>query len=222
MQEQTTKTLKGNFTVGLISGVCRTVQLEAMTVFYGQNRFIFPFGKTILDDGGRHLDHQPQVCLVPMLRDISLSFDSRHMEETPHEIRQHLVRCGTIATRSSEEQTQHISHDQNAHATNAHGAVIDAVTSLTKLRRLQLDFEECFCVFGCCRQVVALCNLLHDRMVDPPEFIEVLGFMDDVEKNFVKKKLTTLNDITNENRVSFSGLSTAQKMDLYALDTLLA
>lgn len=72
------------YTPGLIRGVCKKIQYEASQIFWGRNRFIFPYGQPKFPfgfSGASGLDCM--MDYVSLARDVSYTFDSREGSRRP-------------------------------------------------------------------------------------------------------------------------------------------
>ncbi|KAI4860736.1 hypothetical protein F4820DRAFT_452629 [Hypoxylon rubiginosum] len=142
--------------IGLICGVSRQVQTEALPVFYGQNRFVLPYGywviPNILDTPGTLTTPHGQIgnCM----RDISVAFDSRDDEAA--------TRSAPLCPPDTDDGHGNVV-DQEKFLRDAHDERVARVGYMWRRRiwhlqamrldRVRLCFRECKCPMGCCRLV---------------------------------------------------------------------
>jgi hypothetical protein len=196
-----------------------------MSIFYGRNQFVFPYGS--YESSELHALHRmPEVmCWMPYLRDVSYSFDMREEAINPYDLRQGLIYNDPRAhgVGQSQAAAQKRIHDYSVNfLEGSWETTLGNLRAMTKLRRLQIDLEECYCPLSCCRKVEYICDGLRLTWdIGPPETIEILGCENDAEKAMVKQKLRTLNGVTNDGKIKFVGLLGVQKTDLYDLSRAL-
>lgn len=136
-----------------------------------------------------------------LARDLSYTFDMREGTRSPGSdysgpaIDPQMVRDLALVEigNSPEKRVARLEKIHDEHAGSLQDcwyAMAEALKEKTKLKRLQLDFEECYCPLGCCRLVDYVCSLLQDDWaIAVPEVIEVLGWVDDEEKNSIHRDL---------------------------------
>ncbi|OTA62220.1 hypothetical protein K449DRAFT_394979 [Hypoxylon sp. EC38] len=188
--------------IGLICGVSTTVQYEATAMFYGCNRFVFPYGRCNI----------PAVCpggpldTFQFLRDVSYTFDMRHIKYDPYAIKYQ---------GEDRHQEDHDPDDSDAEFTVAcslrytiHERLRVEIVSqwrsdlgyfqLLALDRLQLSFDECYCPMGCCRLIKEATECFlgsyrpSRRKLRLPRVIEIIGWNDESEKQYINRKLGAL------------------------------
>lgn len=159
-------------TLGLLQGVSRVIHAEATGVFFGGNRFIFPFGEcsrpsffnTLVGIASNDVQVMERrfcsrsergVNNAPLVRDVSYTFDMRdHVERDYINLYfNDTLRADINQARISSQDALRRLHDQKTYELEVAWAErIDCIKWMT-LDRLQLSFEECYCSIGCCRKV---------------------------------------------------------------------
>lgn len=154
---------------GIVQGVSKQVHLEAMRVYFRENRFVFPVGGGCSDGGricasfwdgdGRSFGRDQ---LVLALRDVSYAFDMRDWPISDFYAMNDCAQFNAIdLTRpSSKEQRLEQIHEYKEDLVKSvwHNRI--RYMRKMNLDRLQLAFDESYCGLGCCRMVEWLCNLL--------------------------------------------------------------
>lgn len=159
-------------TLGLLQAVSRVVHTEATGLFFGGNRFIFPYGDCscpsffnslvdIASDDVQLMDRRFRsrsergMNNATLVRDVSYTFDMRDLVVSDY---QNLCYNDTLkddidqAKISSREALLRL-HDLKTYKLGVIWAErVDCIKWMT-LDRLQLSFDECYCGVGCCRKV---------------------------------------------------------------------
>ncbi|KAI1141245.1 hypothetical protein F5Y05DRAFT_371833 [Hypoxylon sp. FL0543] len=178
--------------IGLICGVSKEVQREAAAIYYGRNRFVYPYGACNI----------PAVCpggspkTFDLLRDVSLTFDKRHVCISPHSrMYEYGHRRDNIDNPRSYLRRRHRRYFSELKS--KWGTMISRVKQLA-LDRLQLSFEECYCPMGCCRMVTLATSYIvpgngatqwNDH---PPKTIEIVGWDDEYERQYIVEEFEKL------------------------------
>ncbi|KAI1772220.1 hypothetical protein F4818DRAFT_444450 [Hypoxylon cercidicola] len=181
--------------IGLLCGVSRTVQAEALPIFYGQNRFVLPYGlwgiPGLLELPGTSIP--PYRNIGGCMRDLGVGFDarddavaSRSRAICPPD----LTGEGDAADKMAFWQACHeLRRCRVVHAWRCHIWHFQAM----ELHRLQLCFRECYCPMGCCRLVRSVMAELEgaERLLPPtweppfPKEVEVVGWWNEDEKELI-------------------------------------
>ena len=160
----------------LLYGVSKQIQAEAEEVFWSHNRIVFPAGPWsyphwILDM--LYDDNSDDDFHIPPAKDLSFAFDFRDdNEENPAPTSKVEYNMKWVAlytaweteepdARPSKERIREAYH--NLRLSDLRDVWADrcrVISSLDGLHRLQLDFEDCSCHIGCCRQVKWICKRL--------------------------------------------------------------
>lgn len=205
---------------GLICGVSRTVQREAARIFYGRNRFVFPYGNIGFDMFYGRVDLPIYRNVGRQLRDVSYTFDMREEGWSDYYHRY------SAPFRPDEEEGVAEGIIPEIFLQEMHLTRKDSLASLWEervqdlkswaLNRLQIDFEECYCGMGCCRMVDHIVDIMvnFDRVGPwtfmPPKIIEILGWNDNIEKKMIREALETLSSDERLVEVRFVGKSKAE------------
>ncbi|XXG96178.1 hypothetical protein Hte_002457 [Hypoxylon texense] len=205
--------------IGLICGVSRQVQAEALPIFYGGNRFVFPYGYWVIPNilmiepppkqqqQQQQQQHQPPVptsyedCpkIGDCIRDLSIAFDARDHDAYG---RARLAGEGVVAAAATSKSSgfeawreQHeLQRSLVLHAWRRHLWHCQAM----RLDRLRLCFGACYCpLLGCCRLVgAALDELARCGAAPrgrwrhgPPRVVEVVGWKDEGERAAIEEAL---------------------------------
>ncbi|KAI1763875.1 hypothetical protein GGR53DRAFT_530973 [Hypoxylon sp. FL1150] len=197
--------------IGLICGVSKQVQAEALYVFYGRNRFVLPYGywtiTNVMVSSGPPLSRpdrsEPWNLISRYIRDLSITYDTRSDD---------------LASRSTAMLTP--SRSRVLSAVEGNGSVADkpefwreahdlGVSRVAyawmryswhfqhmQLDRLQLCFRECFCPMGCCRLARRALDDLARYSAYPgswrhpfPREVEVAGWWDEAEREAIQEVL---------------------------------
>ncbi|CAJ2508806.1 Uu.00g138320.m01.CDS01 [Anthostomella pinea] len=193
--------------IGLISGVSKTIHQEAAPLFYGGNRFVFPYGNTDFASCYDRVRLPWYHDYFDMMRDISITFDMRDQDDqaTDLECRYHsgpgpdeyddedAVPPGTSTSMQLDYMVR-LHREKNSTVETQYDERLRHTVGMT-LDRLQLSFEECYCGLGCCRKVNYvldnLCLLSHWE-VRPPKLIEVFGWNNETERERIEQELKGL------------------------------
>ena len=182
------------FTGALLQRVSKNVQEEAELIFWGwKNEFIFPAGRFERPSffhgwGGGDVDF-----VTPPVQNISFAFDQRDYDgftlySDPSWRRMEALEDDPDLTGTDLRDRIHFNRESSLAAVWADRCAY--ITANTRLKRLQIDFEECYCPVGCCRKVDYVCNMLHTWELAPPEHWEIIGFLDAKEQEIILEKLT--------------------------------
>lgn len=156
----------------LIQGVHRTVHAEALQVYFGGNKFIFPSGMffrpslfgTLVRIASSDVEVMERRYSrkfengennAPLVRDVSYAFDMRDCVTDDYE---NLYRDPTLKNNIDGQSVSprgalQMLHDRKALELEIVWAErVDCIKWMT-LDRLGLSFDECYCSIGCCRKV---------------------------------------------------------------------
>ncbi|KAI1480940.1 hypothetical protein F4774DRAFT_65317 [Daldinia eschscholtzii] len=218
--------------IGLICGVSWKVHGEAVAVFYGCNRFVFPCDARSLPltpnfsgiTSGEVYDRYISLYF-PAVRDVSYTFDMRGIAFSPYP-RSSLI----LADPSLGDEPDPGPLDPARYMMALHDqARVDLLvswnsnifSSLKKLHldRLELSFEECYCPIGCCRLVGNVLRMLSttDFSKGPPKIIEITGWINEDEKEWIRKPLENLGGKEDSVEVRFIGRSLKEFTSLRGL-----
>ncbi|KAI1644654.1 uncharacterized protein F4817DRAFT_346368 [Daldinia loculata] len=188
--------------IGLINGVSRNVHEEATTIYYGCNRFVFPYGPfylPITSSSSHETDSWQEGMYTPpfaLLSYVSFTFDMRNINasdqvEIYQERKEHKELSESSGNDNQEsEPLQPSNYLINFHDTmrmdllESWDTVFDEIRMLVP-DRLELSFEECYCPLGCCRLVNEVIKRL--RFCVPPAVIEMIGWYDENERERIKE-----------------------------------
>ncbi|PSR94353.1 hypothetical protein BD289DRAFT_427739 [Coniella lustricola] len=210
---------KNERSMGLIKGVNRTVTMEAVPIYYGCNRFIFPVMSSIPPRcwlGGDEYSRYHRL-----LRDVSYTFDMRefgHFDDHGNLYYDRRIKRSIDKGRLSRAEAMQLLHDQRTSELEIKWVErIDLIKQMV-LRRLTLSFDEAYCRVGCCRKVDWLLDrflysgplpgfdALDDRHVyssrgwsgGPPQVIEIMGWANKAEREMIEAKLKQLPNAASE------------------------
>lgn len=167
------------------------------------------FERSTEDDFWR--DARNHTNIAPLLRDVSYAFDMRDYptDDFANLYRNFRIRDSIRSRAVSPGEALRALHDQKTLSLEIEWTErIDSIKRMT-LDRLLLAFDECYCAVGCCRKVEwVLDRFLHEgpppgtgdtadnaySSIDwrerPPLVIEVIGLVNDWEKQMAQEKLT--------------------------------
>ncbi|KAK7748274.1 hypothetical protein SLS62_008734 [Diatrype stigma] len=204
-----TKEAQGRYTPGLIQAVCKRIQHEASQVFWARNRFIFSYGRPKFPLGfSGELGLGWMADYMKLARDLSYTFDSREGSRRPgsdysgpvldlREVRKNINFLGH-GPAVERERGEGIHLDLDMWVRPQWEEIALRLRAKTRLRRLQLDFEECYCPVGCCRNVEYACSYLRgDWELAMPELVEIVGWLDEREKKQIRQWLIPLDNREN-------------------------
>ncbi|KAI8960973.1 hypothetical protein F5Y11DRAFT_367041 [Daldinia sp. FL1419] len=206
--------------IGLICGVSHTIQAEAMSIFYGRNRFVFPYGHIGFPMFYERMNLPPYRHVSNHIRDISHTFDMRE-EVCSNYNRRYETRFrpdeeeGIDAGLTPMSYMNQLHDDAKSDVLFAWGERVQDIKCM-KLKRLQISLEECYCGTGCCRLVDAVLDYLVDTEeigpwdFGPPKVIEVYGWNDEAEKNEIRESLDKLSSEEASVEIRFIGKSKAE------------
>ncbi|KAI0851165.1 hypothetical protein F5Y00DRAFT_259706 [Daldinia vernicosa] len=203
--------------IGLISGVSRSVHEEATTIYFGCNRFVFPYGLCNLPITSCYFDDSDfwhrqffleEGYLLPpyaLLRCVSFTFDRRNIDLPSYlEVYKGHKQFHKLSGNDNQESEplQLIVYLMSFHDTMRRNLLESWNTVFYELRalrleRLELSFEECYCPFGCCRLVNEVLERL--RLIENPStVIEITGWYDEKERKMIKERLDKLAEKHDE------------------------
>ncbi|KAI0133863.1 hypothetical protein BJ170DRAFT_678791 [Xylariales sp. AK1849] len=189
---------------GLISGVNKLIQDEATNIFLRGNQFVFPTGNY------GHLvcfsrSYERALCYGRLVRDVSFPFDMRDCVASDINARYDHEGDDVHPVVSFAEL-----HDyRHSYLEKVWARRIKQIRKM-ELDRLQLTFDECYCESGCCRKVSWVCDeLVRDWDVLPPKVIEVVGWLDDDERQKIQERFGCLSEASMSVLVRFEGWSKA-------------
>lgn len=188
----------------MLQGVSRTVQKEAEVVFWGsKNEFVFPVGTFDYPVYFHGMGIAEAAQTIPPIKNVSFAFDQRDYEG--YELSDAVALRHTVLFDDPDLTGTALRDAIHDYRKDMLVSTWDArcrfLTVHMSLKRLQIDFEDCFCPSSCCRMVDRVCNLLAPWMEVPPEHWEIIGFWDQLEVEMIRKILIERG--INEKTISF-------------------
>ncbi|KAI1397735.1 hypothetical protein F4819DRAFT_470958 [Hypoxylon fuscum] len=182
--------------IALISGVSKAIQDEAEAIYFGYNRFVWPYWSNTVNYAHRYSSNPRQEKRLCLMRDISVTFD---MRETTVDTRTASQTIGPIADLRFNSNESNSIYKQKIHGQFQHSLklewrkIAEVALCFMKLNRLQISFEDCYCPLGCCRLFEEALNLViavirrSEHPDKGPRFIEICGWNDQDEKEAAAK-----------------------------------
>jgi len=200
----------------LLRGVSKTMHEEAENIFWGPgNQFSFPAGRFAAPAGFSGDDSVNTPYPLPPIKDVSYAFDLRdygymppfHIIGEAKEVLQNWSESldawePVFEDMSQGERVMQLHDMRTSWLSELWERRCELISRLC-LKRLQIDFEECYCPDGCCRQVQYVCEMLHGFENGFPTFVEVIGHKDKVEKKLILETLCRMNPGVEKSRITF-------------------
>ncbi|OTB00454.1 hypothetical protein M426DRAFT_235561 [Hypoxylon sp. CI-4A] len=194
-----------NYTPGLILGVNKKVQRMVKEIFLGYNQFIIPVG---------HVTPFPIILYSSFdyVKDLSFAFDLRDGKGGGSLCRGDLIVAGQDdvfhdSFAGSKRSILDIERDvslQEIHKRRIRDIKHEWMVRIVRLkifsclRRLQIDFYNCYCPIGCCRLTGFVCGIIESSYwTKLPEKVEVMGWKNDRERLMI---ISTLNRVGIDER----------------------
>ncbi|KAI6084028.1 hypothetical protein F4821DRAFT_262353 [Hypoxylon rubiginosum] len=188
--------------VGLICGVSRKIHAEAMPIFYGYNRFVFPYGHWNVPGVLRPLDPTvpPHALIRSHIRDLSVAFDARDDDDVAARGAAIFYNPPSLLDGNGNAA------DKQGFWAETHDLRVSRLVNAWRrpiwhcqempLNRLALCFRECYCPMGCCRLIDRVADELVRSNTRPstwwfpfPREVEITGWRNEVEKELIRGTL---------------------------------
>ena len=202
------KLFRISITKGLLQGVSKAIQHEALEMFYSaRNHFVLPEGYQLTVAG-----IGPPQSMEPTLpvNSLSIAFDIRQIDDTDSsEWKENMCRflqqdSGiNFDQLSRQERLNQVHEYRKERLQDRWVGNVNLIKLHLKMEFLQIDLEECYCPLGCCRLVDWICGLLGPFRKGFPGRFEVVGIKDKEEEVMIRERLSRLNDI-DPSRITFA------------------
>ncbi|CAJ2505573.1 Uu.00g129670.m01.CDS01 [Anthostomella pinea] len=204
--------------IGLISGA-------SQTVFYGRNRFVFPYGDFSFTEDNIWGPLPEYRQIHTLLRDVSISFDMRDCRRKDYCPMTNRYRYGVVAQEDAEDsqgnvpaaptvaRQTYLELVHNGIKWTTEEAFMGQIYVLHKmeLNRLQLDLEECYYAMGCCWMVKdVLDEFINVVWEGQLSVLEIMGWKNDAEKQMIEKKVQGMRWGGIRASIVFVGISTTE------------
>ncbi|KAF3014952.1 hypothetical protein E8E14_001321 [Neopestalotiopsis sp. 37M] len=219
--------------IGALSRASKQVHLEAARIFFQENNFIFPAGDwcwpNFLNIGAppaNEFEEQRQELAYGM-RNASYTFDMRDVVLSDISNVHGFVEAGTIDRLRPPPRREFLEllHDNREEALHHKWAErITSIKVMSGLEKLSIGLDECYCGFGCCRQVEWVMHMFISGIPEDPsepewegEFrapkcVQITGWRDKEERDMILERLAVFKPFGMVD-VEFRGVSLQYKQE---------